>query len=260
MTICKLCGQEKELIKKSHIIPDFMYQDLYDDKHKLILFSPHDYINGQAKQKRASSGDYEGNILCNDCDNKLLGGYEDYAAKAIFGGQLPEDERPILTPYRNQHGVEFSGCRNLNYAKFKLFLLSILWRSSISSRKLFTQINLGPHEEVIRQMILNSNPGDVSDYPIFVMTFVNDKKMPNDVILPPQKRRMSDGHTTYVFPIGGFIYCFYVNSQSHKLPEHVLSETLRPTNELHIIHLPKGTGWDFMLGYLGITKKQKRQN
>lgn len=231
-----------------------MYQDLYDDKHKLILFKPHELLKGNTKIQKASTGDYEGDILCNDCDNKLIGGYEDYAAKAIFGGQLPENEKPILTLYRNQHGVEFSGCQNLSYTKFKLFLLSILWRASISSRQLFNQINLGPHSEIIRQMILKGNPGEVSDYPIFVMTYVNDKNMPNDVILPPQRRRMSEGHRTYVFPIGGFIYCFYVNSRTHKLPDHILSETFKPTNSLHIIHLPKGTGWNFMLGYLGIIK------
>lgn len=38
MGSCKLCLEEKILLKKSHIIPEFMYKDLYDENHKLISF------------------------------------------------------------------------------------------------------------------------------------------------------------------------------------------------------------------------------
>ena len=43
----------------------------------------------------------------------------------------------------------------VKYPAFK-FLLSILWRASVSSKPLFNQIQLGSHEEIIRRMNSNS--------------------------------------------------------------------------------------------------------
>ncbi|MBI4946221.1 MAG: hypothetical protein HY840_07450 [Bacteroidetes bacterium] len=246
--------QDKQLIGKSHIIPEFMYQDLFDNKHKIYVFSPYAKLQGQERIKRPSSGEYENGLLCADCDNKLLGSYEDYASKAIYGGELPANECPTCENYENQHGVKFTGCKNISYKKFKIFLLSVLWRSSISSRPLFSEISLGPHEEIIRKMIYEGNPGEASDYPIFFMTFVNDKSMSKDIIAQPQRRRTKDGHSMFVFMIGGMLYCFYVNARNHTLPEYVVTETIKPTNDMNIFHIPPGQGWDIILGFMGLKR------
>ncbi|KAB1065912.1 hypothetical protein [Salibacter halophilus] len=230
-----------------------MYRDLYDDKHKIRVFSPHERAKGEGYTKKPSTGEYEGGILCADCDNTLLGSkYEDYARKAIYGGRLPENENPVCENFKNQHGVHFTTCQNISYLKFKIFLLSILWRSSISSRPFFSDIKLGPHEEIIRKMIYDGNPGEVDDYPIFFMTYVNDKSMPKDLIVHPRQIRTKSGHRANVFIIGGMVYMFHVNSKNHKLPEHVLTETIKPNNSMNIIQIPKGTGWDVILGYYGL--------
>jgi hypothetical protein len=77
---CKLCLQEKQLIKKSHIIPDFMYKDLFDDKHAILLNTSNTKTRNT---KILFNGEYEGNILCESCDGKIIGGiYENYASKA----------------------------------------------------------------------------------------------------------------------------------------------------------------------------------
>jgi len=255
MEKCRLCLIEKQLLSKSHIIPDFMYQDLYDDKHKIFLLNPYEQAKGEGYVKRPSSGEYESEILCSECDIKLLGKYEDYARKAIYGGQLPANECPTFENYKNQHGIEFTVCKNLNYQKFKIFLLSIVWRAGISSRQFFSVISLGPHEEKIREMIFNGVAGNVDDYPIFIMTFVNDKSVPKDFVAQPQRRRTKDGYNVFIFMIGGLIFVYYVNSINHKLPDYVLSETLRQSNEVNIIHIPPGQGWDLILGYYGLKKK-----
>jgi hypothetical protein len=251
MAICRLCLKNKELIKKSHIIPEFMYRDLFDENHKIHVFNPAELATENPKVKRPSSGEYEGNILCADCDNKVIGGYEDYACKAIYGGPLHADESPICQNYQTQDGLEFSACENINYKKFKLFLLSILWRASISTRPLFNQISLGPHEEVIRQMVYGGNPGDASDYPVFMLTYITDKSIPKDLIGHPQKRKTKTGHLTNCFVIAGTVYVFYTNSKTHKLPDFVLSSTIRPSNELNIFHIPKGEGENLILSFCG---------
>ena len=255
---CKLCLQEKQLLKKSHIIPDFMYQDLYDDKHKIFFLSPYERLKGEGYIKRPSSGEYESNILCADCDNVLLSSYEDYARKALYGGELPANECPTFKNFKNQHEIQFTKCTNLSYTKFKIFLLSILWRASVSSRQFFSDISLGPHEEIIREMIFTGNAGDVDDYPIFFMTYVNDKTIPRDLVAQPQKRRTKDGYAINTFMINGLLFAFYINSKTHKIPEHILSETIKPTNEVNIIHIPPGNGWGIILGYFGLLKKSSR--
>lgn len=256
MARCKLCLNEKQLISTSHIIPDFMHKDLYDDKHKLHVFNPHERAQGKGYIKKPSTGEYEGGILCESCDNRLLGGiYEDYVSKVMYADEISEDIKVSVTKCRNQHGVEFSKCNNLDYTKYKIFLLSILWRAHISSRPIFSQINLGPHAEIIRKMIYEGDPGRPDDYAIFIMTFVNDPSASTDVIITPQLRRMADGHRVFVFLIAGFIYCFYLNSKSHKIPDYVSQATIKPNNEMDIFHLPKGQSWDFMLGFMGLKKK-----
>src|ERR1039458_3087349 len=97
MTVCKLCLRDTQLINKSHIIPDFMYKELYAKDHQFYAFFPNDTEKGKGHVKRQRSGEYEGGLLCEDCDGKLIGGYESYASKAIYGGNLPTDESPIFS-------------------------------------------------------------------------------------------------------------------------------------------------------------------
>jgi len=54
--------------------------------------------------------------------------------------------------------------------------------------------------------------------------------------------------------IGGLIYMYYVNSKNHKLPDYVLTETIKPSNEMNMIHIPPGQGWNVIMGYYGIRK------
>ena len=104
MAICKLCLKDKQLIKKSHIIPNFMYREMLVDNNKIKFFSPSERIQGRGKIRKLHTGEYEGGILCAECDNEHLGDiYENYAARAIYGGKLPENENPICTNYVNEN-------------------------------------------------------------------------------------------------------------------------------------------------------------
>jgi hypothetical protein len=249
MAICKLCLKDKLLLNKSHIIPEFMYHGFYDPKHKLTSLIPSGLLNGETNIKKTSSGEFEGGILCKDCDNKLLGEkYEDYACKILYGKTLSENFAPKYENHKSQDGIKFIICKNIDYNKFKLFLLSILWRASISSRQFFSEIKLGPHEEILRNMIINQNPGDNDDYPIIFLTYITENSVPKDLITQPCKIKTKEGHNTYLFAIGGILYFYYVNSKYHKLPEIALSSTIRNSNEFNLIQLSSDKAWDIILG------------
>ncbi len=138
----------------------------------------------------------------------------------------------------------------MNYTKFKLFLLSILWRASISSRPFFNEINLGTHEEVIRKMILQGNAGDIDDYPTVMTTYLNDKTMPKELIAKPRKRD-DDGLATFVFMIAGVFYLYYFYVEKEKIQKAILSETIKPNNEMNFYINPKHHNWNLISGFSG---------
>lgn len=176
--------------------------------------------------------------MCDKCDNSIISSYESYASNTFFAAKLESNH------FENENGTEFTRFSNIDYCKFKLFLLSLLWRSSISSRPFFSNVQLGKHEEIIRKMILTNSPGDIEDYPVFLVTYLNDKSIPPQLIRNPFKLRFSTGQIAYRFLIGGMFYIFLVNSKNHKLPEFISTVTIKPSNEIDIYHLPKGIGFE----------------
>lgn len=235
--ICQLCGLEKPLIK-AHIIPEFMYADLYNDQHRFYKFSIDEIRDGKNLKPFVQIGEFDKNILCAECDNERLGSLEKYAQKLLFGQNLNADETPNCTNY-DLDGYEFTECTNIDYKKFKLFLLSILWRAHITNRLKFSSINLGPHSDKIKNMIWDSNPGDYSDYPITITSFVRADYDYKDLILEPRRIKSKSGLNSYIFSIGSFQFMFYVNSSDHKLPEFINHFALKEDN-FKTVHLKEG--------------------
>jgi hypothetical protein len=246
--ICKLCQLEKPLLNKSHIIPEFMYESLFDNGHKLNKLVPVELFKGQGRIQRPSSGVYESGLLCKECDNTIIGGYETYARNALYAKEGEYSDLPECTNFIT-NGVKYTRCKNLHYKEFKLFLLSILWRASISSQDVFNRVKLGPYEESIRQMIYNGNPKEALDFPILMMTWINDKSFPSDIIMHPEINRKENG-IRYIFPIAGMVYVFHISSVS--LRQELREYILLPSNEASFLYIPEGRSSDFFLSYYGI--------
>jgi len=243
---CKLCLEEKQLLKKSHIIPDFMHKGLRDEDNKFFLINIEDY----SKFEKKYTGEFESNILCQECDNKVIGQYETYAHKILYGGRINEGENIEFENQKNQSGLVSTCVKGIDYKKFKLFLLSLLWRSSISSRKFYSQISLGPHEEIIRRIILSGNPGNQMDYPCFISTYLNNKnKLSPDFIGQPIKVKNNDG-TKYVFLIGGFVYMFFISR--HNIPDWLSECVINDCDRISIPHMSEEMGVDMLNYFLGV--------
>ncbi len=228
--ICKLCLEDKPLLRRSHIIPDFMYQDIYDENHWIHRGRPSE----PSRRGRVPTGEYEGNILCKPCDNEIIGNYESYGSRALYGGELPIAESPIFEQVVTPAGQRITVCRNIDYRKFKLFLLSILWRASISDRDFFSDVNLGGHEDTIRGMLFGGYAREPNIYPILLATYLGDIETPADVIGQPHRFRL-DRSIGYNFLIGGTYYIFFISRSG--IPAYVLDASISPSNEMKIIHL-----------------------
>ena len=206
---CRLCNTKSDL-QNSHIIPDFVYKPIYDEhlaqgnKHRAYeLFR--DGVNKFGGKKVIQTGLNE-KLLCRQCEQLLNERYEKFFHKLWFKkGALPA----IISPGSVLQLSE------LDYHRFKLFHLSILFRASVSSLPEFSQVKLGLHEETIRGMLLDNNPGRECEYVIIAHMVTSDNyKINFNLITSPFKTRQPNGSISYVFCFGGCAWYYIVDSRS----------------------------------------------
>ena len=193
--VCRLCGVYKTL-RKSHIIPEFIYQPMYDGKHRFFLMRPNDERSVKPLQKGLAE-----RMLCHGCE-QMLSRFERYASDVMTGNSY-------ITISQTHDQVRISG---LDYALFKLFLLSILWRASVSSLEFFKLVSLGPHEEKIRNMIIEERPGRPEEYGCIVTFSGLNGEDISDTMFNPEPFRWA-GRRFCKFFFAGANWCFYCDSQ-----------------------------------------------
>jgi hypothetical protein len=246
MRVCKLCGAENKLVK-SHIIPKFMFKKMKDDDN-VFYEVVYNLDTGKLKSKKTQIEDYDKNILCETCDNKILGGiYESYAQKAIYGGELPEEVSPKCENYQNPNdGAEYSICKNFDFQKLKKFYLSILWRASITDRPFFSHVNLGQkHEEKIRNILLNNEKVSKDEYPIVITSFMRTNNALENLIAEPRRIKTKSGLNGYIFLMDSLQFIIYVNSSEHKISD-VIQRLSMKEDEMITMHLPNGKEIEFL--------------
>jgi hypothetical protein len=146
---CKLCHLDKQLCQ-SHIVPESAYGSLYDNKHRFYEVS-----NVQKIPPILQKGLREP-LLCEECEQHL-NKYDSYFADLWYQNDaVPSDaDRELISIH------------NIDYHRFKLFHMSVLWRAGVASREEFAAVNLGVHEQELRKLILADNPGDPKQYAVF---------------------------------------------------------------------------------------------
>src|SRR5438128_878337 len=136
---CRLCEQDRSL-RKSHVAPKFLWKTsgMTGDKRSFSIRSTtHPHLSEHHRQDG-----FKEHLLCEDCEGQFSR-YEDYSRRILFGRKSPVLQRPA------GHYI-WDG---LNYAKLKLFQMSLLWRMGISSHPYYAHVKLGKHEEILRQML-----------------------------------------------------------------------------------------------------------
>ncbi len=243
--ICKLCLQEKKLLKQSHIIPNFLYKELLKEDGFFVKANLKDLT-----KKPLYTGIFDRYILCKECDNNTLSKLEDYACKVLYG--VKKIKGVTLRNEVNQHGVEWTMVYGIDYRKFKLFLLSLLWRFSISSHEAYKYVNLGLHEEKIREMIFKNDPKDILDYPCSISSYRKHTDLSYKVISQPLKHHNENGGICYSIIINGFIYNFHVSK--NLTPDYISEIIINKNNELKVIHMPKENAIKIIKKYTKLPK------
>jgi len=204
---CELCRRDQTL-RNSHIIPEWVYKDLYDDKHRINVLS----TDARRPKLFAQKGITE-KMLCDDCEQKFSR-YENYARKLIKGGVG-------VNVIGSDRGVLISG---IDYTKLKLFQMSVLWRAGVSKHQMFSRVKLGVHKERLRRMLLRDHPGKQTDYPCLIFGLSGSKAIPN-LIDQPTLTRVQD-RKCYRFIFSSFVWVFFVDCKktSQLLKKHILSK------------------------------------
>ncbi|MCL4500121.1 MAG: hypothetical protein M1335_07790 [Chloroflexi bacterium] len=206
MGLCKLCLRDRPLVE-GHVLSEFLYHDLYDqNRHKFHQL----HADVTKRNIQRSKGLYD-RMLCDDCDNRIISAYETYASKVLNGGA------EIVIRHKPDRIV----VSELEYAKFKLFQVSLLWRSVISTMDEFTAVSVTPeHAERMRLMLLNCDPGEPHDYGCVLMI----PEMYNEVrqvIMPPDPIRIS-GHRCFRLLAGGLWWLYVVSRHSSSFEKREL--------------------------------------
>jgi len=222
---CKLCHESKELIKRSHLFPNFMYNGIPDEKNRMIVVSSAKPL----EKKQVQTGALDEHILCANCDNSVLGELERYASNIFYKKsylQANEDFEQ-LTPNPN---VNLIFCKKIDFSKFKLFLESLLWRASVTSHSMFEDFKLSDEqEEELRISILNHHPLNEASFPCVMMTCENEDVKTDFVGIDPNNKDMVK------FYINQFTYTFYWGND--KINYETISMALRSDNTMIVVKL-----------------------
>lgn len=233
---CRLCHSAGEL-RFSHILPEFLYKPLYDEKHRFIglKHEPEPGTNEDLLQKGIR--EY---LLCADCEQHLSK-FERYASQVLR--KLPDTSRePPGAVVR---------VTEVDYARFKLFQMSLLWRAGVSKQASFQGIYLGPHEPKLRQMIHEANPGEPLDYGCVLIRTRGPEKL-DHFIKPPTHLRFL-GHHGYQMILAGMIWTFVVSSHSDQIHE---KGSFLSMNSTLPIHVGTETSSEFIAGLGRVLRKE----
>ena len=188
--VCKLCGRTKPLCR-SHVVPEFAYRPIKNAKGQI-------YAAGR-KTKKVQTG-YSERLLCVCCEQRL-NAYET-AFKKAWMDTIPSDFRHLRTrALEDVISVDIP-----DYATFKLFHLSVLWRAAVSSGfKIGGGISLGRYEAEIAQMLRDGDPGRPGDFPFFGVLNLGEDKRPVPTVAPlAHGAGRYEGHHYYLM---SYAYC-----------------------------------------------------
>lgn len=171
-----------------------MHKTMYDSDHRFFSLSGNASLKVRTHQKGMREP-----LLCDDCEQQFAR-YEKYASGVFFGGQAV--------------GIGRSGnmvlLSNLEYAPLKLFLMSLLWRMGVTSVDTLKGIELGPHQESLRQLLLNENPSDPMTYPCLMTAVMHEGAHMSDMIVRPGLGKV-EGHRVWSFVTAGLLFSFVVS-------------------------------------------------
>jgi hypothetical protein len=142
-------------------------------------------------------------LLCSACEQHLSQSCERYAAGVLR--KMDETDIPA--------GQSYAVVSEVEYQPFKLFLMAQLWRAGVASDPLWEAVQLGPHEERMRKMIVETDPGKPHEYACALTRIPASLGLLSRAVVPPITLKVK-GHRWYDFIAKGYTWTYVVSSHS----------------------------------------------
>jgi hypothetical protein len=205
---CNLCGKTKKLCK-AHILPQLFYRQV-----KLKQADKLDILKYNAKyEKTTHSGIYDPNILCAECDNSFSK-YEQYTKQFLY-----------LTNWNNYQKTDAKKpyylipAKDINYLYLKLFIVSFLWKTSVSSEDGCQHIDLGKKwNDYAKKLLLNPKLDDPENFSFcFLKMKAPDEKLLN-FIIPLCQTPKHEQTNFYIANLPAYVVVIKVDSRKTPYP------------------------------------------
>ena len=190
MIVCKLTGKSGCAVK-AHIVPKAFYElpPQTEGPIRLLTNTPGEF------PKRVPTGIYDDAIVTSEGES-LFGPWDAYACEVLL------DRFEEFTPlYKNRRLAGWQ-LEDVEYARLKLFGLSVLWRAHASTQPAFQRVKLGEHESKIRDLLLRAQPAKAEEYSVCFARWVDEGFGP--VVMDPIRVR-SDGVNFYHVYCGRYV-------------------------------------------------------
>lgn len=205
MSKCKLCLQEGSL-QESHILPNSIAKRIKNNGQTILI------TQDKLPKAENSNFNYVETMFCWDCE-QVLCGYENYGTNVTRNKKLVKKKGDDL--------VVFS----VDFKRYYLYLISILWRASITSHSEFATVQLGPSfVELMRNCILNDKlvwqKIDLEELiSISIIKVKNeyhhlDEDSIRKIVITPRLDEENNNMRYYYMMYDGFIFAYSYNGSS----------------------------------------------
>jgi hypothetical protein len=233
---CRLCPTVGPFVK-SHIVPSAFVSALRPNgENATVRMYPSD---GRAKNVR--TGVY-GRFLCLACETRMQPWDE-------YGTEL------FLYEPRTAQGpdVLLIGGSPIDYQKLKLFVMSMMWRASACEHEFFAGASLNSLEDVYRQRLRDSDPGEAIDPRVIIYKL----RLPfGTVALPPCRYELGDTQFVMIY-FGEFVA--YVQVAGGPLSVAAEEQVIRPSDERYggLLRVPCRDLYDWELAGIQHVAKER---
>jgi hypothetical protein len=184
---CQGLGCNSGNLIEAHIIPQGFGRFVRGDAHNMTI------TLNSAGYAKPPLGQYDDQILCRTCDNQL-GVFDNYALQ-------------VCKRFKNDHKIMPGGVFELadvDGDRFAKFVLAVLWRGSISSRPDYSDVSLGPYEELARDVLFGAQPlSAFTEFQVIVQRYTSKHFEPEGFYSLPV-RGLVDGLNSYGLSLAGF--------------------------------------------------------
>jgi hypothetical protein len=199
-TKCRLCEREGTLCD-SHILPEFIFRPTYEVETRAAT-----QVDLERQRVWSTQRGFTERLLCGDCEAKF-NRWETYFSRVWY--------HPTQALRPSTLSSQFVRVSGLDYANFKLFHLSIVWRCGVSKLSFFQQVRLGAHEPKLRKRLLLEDPGTPEQYPMLTLALRDHLTggFQDTLVTQPRGGRMN-GRWFYALTFGGVMWHYLVSEHT----------------------------------------------